>query len=65
MIKVIIGFILLLVGLSYLYRPDSIIKINSWVKANVFNDQVIINHRRKIGVVIILIGIIFLCIGIN
>ena len=65
MIKILIGFILLLTGLGYMYRPNIIIKVNFWIRENVFNDKMLIIHRRKIGVVLIVVGIIVLYMGIT
>lgn len=65
MIKILVGFFLLLTGLGYMYRPNIIIKINNWVRKNVFNDRMLINHRRKIGVVLILLGLIAIYMGIK
>lgn len=65
MIKILIGLVLLLAGLGYMYRPNIIIKVNFWIRKNVFNDQMLINHRRRIGMVLIVLGIIAMYMGIT
>ncbi len=65
MIKILVGLALMLAGLGYMYRPNTITKMNSWIRENIFNDQMLINHRRKIGVVLIVLGIILFYIGIT
>ncbi len=63
-ITAVIGFLLVLAGIGYLYRPDKISKLNSWFKNYIFNDRVLLLHRRKVGVAILLIGVVIFYLSI-
>ena len=62
--KMLAGLVLLLFGMGYLYRPDRIIKFNAWMREHLFNDHILINHRRKIGVILIALGLMVMFVGI-
>lgn len=57
-LKLICGIVLLFLGFIYLYRPLLVIKINSFAKEFLFNDTYILLHRKKIGVLFIVLAII-------
>ena len=63
--KILTGLLFLLAGIGYLYSPAIIMRINEFMKNRVFNDNIIIHHRRKIGIALVLIGFIVLFFGIN
>ena len=59
-LEVLIGLFFLVGSLGYLYRPTTIIKFNAWGRKYLFNDQLLVTHRKKIGAVLLIISIIFL-----
>ncbi|MBA7470206.1 hypothetical protein ES705_01688 [subsurface metagenome] len=64
LLEVLIGLFFLIISLGYLYRPTIIIRFNDWGRKYLFNDQLLITHRKKIGVVLLIISIIFLYGGL-
>ena len=61
----IFGIMSLLLSLGYLYKPDTIIRINEFFKKTVFNDQHVIFRRKKIGIILLIIGVIAFFLGIK
>ena len=54
------GLFVLALGLGYLYRPEKIQRINCWLRDNLFNDRLLVTHRRRAGTVLLFIGIILI-----
>jgi len=63
-LEILIGLFLLIISLGYLYRPAMITKFNAWSRKYLFNDQLLITHRKKIGVILLIISIILLYGGL-
>lgn len=59
-LKLLAGLVTLLLSVGYLFRPDFIIKINSWGRHFIFNDAYILKQRIKIGVFFLLLAFIAL-----
>ena len=59
-LEILIGLFFLVSSLGYLYRPTIIIRFNAWGRKYLFNDQLLVTHRKKIGVVLLIISVIFL-----
>lgn len=57
-LKLICGIVLLFLGFIYLYRPLLVMKINLFAKELLFNDTYILLHRKKIGVLLMVLSII-------
>ena len=51
-----IGAFLIFMGFGYLYRPNKVQKINRWIRDNIFNDRLLLIHRRRVGVMLMFIG---------
>ena len=64
-IFLLFGVMSLLLSLGYLYKPDTIVKINEFFKKRIFNDQHVIFRRKKIGIVLLVIGVIAFFLGIK
>ncbi len=62
--KLLLGLLSLILGLGYLYRPYWIVKLNEWVRMNIFNDQILISRRRKVGIILFFIGVILIFLGL-
>ncbi len=63
--KVGFGLVSLLLGLGYLYRPDLIERMNAILRDYLLNDSYIALERRKWGVFFLLIGFLFLYMGLT
>lgn len=65
LLKVAMGAIFFLLGLGYLYRPDLIWRMNALLRDYFLNDAYISLERRKWGLFFLLIGSLFLYMGIT
>lgn len=61
--KLGVGFLSLLLGLGYLYRPDLIERMNAVLREYLLNDSYIALERRKWGFFFLLISFLFLYMG--
>lgn len=57
---IVIGSICLALGISLLYRPAIALKINEIARRYVFNDTYVLLNRRKLGLFLILMALVFL-----
>jgi uncharacterized protein YjeT (DUF2065 family) len=64
-LKMGIGLIFLLLGMGYLYRPDLIARMNALLREYILNDAYIALERKKWGVFFLLIGFLFVYMGIT
>jgi tetratricopeptide (TPR) repeat protein len=55
---------LFLIGISYLYYPELVIKANNWLKQNLFDEKKITSDRKKFGVLYILFSFIIISFGV-
>jgi hypothetical protein len=65
LIKLVIGLLSLLLGLGYLYRPDLIDRMNAFLRDVLLNDSHIALERRKWGVFFLLVGFLFIYMGLT
>ncbi len=63
--KIIIGIILLLISMGFLYKPDTIMKINDLARRYIFNDVWVLSHRGKTGVLFFVLALIALYMGVT
>ena len=61
--KIVAGFVLGLLGLGYLYRPDLIERMNAVLRDYVLNDAYIALERKKWGMFFMLISFLFFYMG--
>ena len=64
-LKLFVGVAATVLGLGYLYRPDVIERINALLRATVFNDAYIALERKKWGAFFLLVGFLFLYMGLS
>lgn len=61
--KLAAGFLSLLLGLGYLYRPDLIERMNALLREYLLNDAYIALERKKWGAFFLLVAFLFLYMG--
>ena len=61
--KLAVGFVSLLLGLGYLYRPDLIGRMNAVIREYLLNDAYIALERKKWGAFFLLVAFLFLYMG--
>ncbi len=61
----VLGLIFLGLGLGYLYRPDIISRLNSFLRKTIFNDAYLNLERKKWGIFFLLLSLFFLYISLG
>jgi len=64
-LKISSGLAAFILGLGYLYRPDVIERMNALIREYLLNDAHIALERRKWGAFFLLIGFLFLYMGLT
>ncbi|MBI5631527.1 MAG: hypothetical protein HY921_11665 [Elusimicrobia bacterium] len=65
LLKISLGTASFLLGLGYLYRPDLIERMNTFLREYLLNDAYIALERRKWGAFFLLIGFLLLYMGLS
>jgi tetratricopeptide (TPR) repeat protein len=55
---IFLGIVLVILGIAFFYWPNKIVKFLDWVEKNLFNKRSFILQSKKIGLVLVLIGVI-------
>jgi len=63
--KLVLSAVFFILGFGYLYRPDLIARLNSFLRDYLLNDSHIALERKKWGVFFLLIGFLLLYMGLN
>src|SRR5882672_6665224 len=64
-IKIILGFLALIFAWSLLFRTGIIFRLNAWLKEHIFNDQIVLYSRRRLALLLFLLGVISLFSGVE
>lgn len=64
-VKLAAGAFSVLLGLGYLYRPDLIERMNALLRDYLLNDAYLRLERRKWGLFFLLIGFLFIYMGLD
>ncbi|HAH33048.1 MAG TPA: hypothetical protein DCL44_12115 [Elusimicrobia bacterium] len=62
-LKLFFGLVFLLLGLGYIYKPEIVERLNRLLKETLLNDSYAALHRRKWGVLLVLIGTLLIYMG--
>jgi len=60
LLRLFVGVVLVMLGLGYLFHPESIINLNAFMRDNVFKDTYVLLSNRRIGSILLVIGFILL-----
>ena len=63
--KIILGALSFILGIGYLYRPDLITRMNAILREYLLNDAYIALERKKWGAFFLLVGFLFLYMGLT
>jgi len=64
-LKLFFGLVLLLLGLGYIYKPEVVARVNRLLKETLLNDSYAALHRRKWGVLLVLLGSLLVYMGLS
>jgi len=59
--RLLLGFVLILLGLGYLYQPKSILRFNAFMRETLFKDTHVLLNPKRVGLWLLVPGLI-LCI---
>jgi hypothetical protein len=59
------GFLLLALGMGYLFDPKAIMRLNSMVRDNLVKDSHVLLNGKRIGSVLIFLGFILLIFSLK
>lgn len=65
LLLLIIGFILFVLGLGYLFHPQLVLRFNAFVRDTFFKDSVVLLSNRRVGMILLLISFIILAITLQ
>ncbi len=57
------GALLVILGVCYVYRPNLILRMNAVLRENVFSDALVVSSRKKVGLYLVLLGLVGLIAG--
>lgn len=63
--KILLGFSSLLLAWGLLFRTGLIFRLNAWLKENVFNDQLVLYSRRRLALLLFVLGIVAMFSGVE
>jgi len=61
--RLLLGFLLVVVGLGYLLDPKAILRMNAVMRDNLFKDSHVLLNGKVIGCWLIFVGFILLALG--
>jgi hypothetical protein len=62
-LKLAVGIVLLLLGTGYLYHPKGVMRFHALARELVLNDQYLLLHRRRWGILFLAAAVVFLYSG--
>jgi hypothetical protein len=65
LVKLLIGFLLFLLGLGYLFQPQLILRLHAFIRENFLKDSVVLLSHRRIGILLLLLSFILLAITLK
>jgi hypothetical protein len=64
-VKLLIGFLLFVLGLGYLFQPQLIMRLHAFIRENFLKDSVVLLSHRRIGILLLLLSFILLAITLK
>lgn len=64
-LKLIFGIFLVLLGYGYIFRYDIVERLRAFIRENLLNDVYIALERKKWGLFFILMGSVFIYMGLT
>jgi len=58
LLRFALGFLLVILGLAYLFHPQTIFRFNAFMRETFFKDSHVLLNQKRIGTVLMLIGFI-------
>jgi len=55
-----VGVVCFILGICYLYFPKVIVKVNNFFRKYLFNDEYILQYRKRVSIVLLLLSILII-----
>jgi uncharacterized protein YjeT (DUF2065 family) len=63
LLRLSLGFLLVLIGLGYLLDPQAILRVNAFMRDVLFKDAHVLLKGKKIGSWLVLMGFVLIALG--
>jgi hypothetical protein len=63
LLRYLLGFLFILIGLGYLLDPKMIVRLNALMRDTFFKDSTVLLHGKRVGSWLILIGFVLVSLG--
>ena len=63
LLRILLGFLLVVFGLGYLFDPKAILRINATMRDVFFKDSHVLLNGKRIGSLLIVLGFVLLALG--
>jgi cytochrome c-type biogenesis protein CcmH/NrfG len=64
-LKILLGLLFLGLAWLYVFRKNLVFQLNSWMRENVFNDQVVLFSGKRVAVLLFMLGFVALFSGVK
>lgn len=58
LLRLSLGYLLILLGLGYLFQPKTILRFNAFMREYLFKDAYVLLDARRIGMALLLLGLL-------
>ena len=65
LLRVSLGFLLVGLGLGYLFQPRAILRLNALVREKVFRDAYVLLKGRRVGAALLTMGLLLLIVTLR
>jgi hypothetical protein len=65
LLKVSVGFLLVGLGLAYLFQPATILRMNAFMRERVFRDSHVLLSNKRIGATMLAVGFLLLVVTLQ
>jgi len=63
LLRLSLGFLLVVVGLGYLFDPKAVLRLNAFARENFFKDSHVLLNGKRIGATLLFVGFILLALS--
>ena len=63
LLRLSLGILMVVLGLGYLLDPKAILRLNAFMRNNLFKDSSVLLNGRRIGYLLLCIGFLLLALG--
>ena len=63
LLRISLGILLVVIGLGYLFDPKAILRLNAFMRDNLFKDSHVLLNGKRVGYLLLSIGFLLLALG--